>query len=147
MLRERLNDDLKEAMRAKDHARRDVIRLLLTTVKNAEIEKGSALTEEEGMALLQKQAKQRRDSIAAFEQGGRDDLVAGERAELALIEQYLPQQLDEAAIRAAVRTEIERLGLNSVREMGRLMGPLMAQLRGQADGSAVQRIAREELGG
>lgn len=146
-LKEQFTDDLKAAMRAGESARRDTVRLLLTTLKNAEIEKGGALSEPEIQTLLQKQAKQRRDSIAAYEQGGREELAAAERAELAIIEAYLPQQMDDEAIRAVVRAEIARLGLSSAKEMGRLMGPLMAQLRGQADGAAVQRIAREELGG
>ncbi|MGH2542166.1 MAG: GatB/YqeY domain-containing protein, partial [Ardenticatenaceae bacterium] len=88
-MREQLNSDLKAAIRNKDTVRRDTIRLLLTTLKNAEIEKGGELTPSEIAALFQKQAKQRRDSMAAFEQGGRTDLVAAEAAELAVIEGYL----------------------------------------------------------
>jgi uncharacterized protein YqeY len=147
MIKDRLNDDLKDAMRAKANARRDAIRMMLTAIKNAEIDKGGALSDEEVAALLQKQAKQRRDSIAAFEQGGRPELAAAEQAELEIIESYLPQQLSEEEVRAIVRAEIERTGASSAKEMGKVMGPLMGQLRGKADGALVQRIVREELGG
>ncbi len=147
MIKEQLNNELKEAMRSKDAVRRDTIRLLLTTIKNAEIEKGGELTQGEADALLQKQAKQRRESIAAFEAGGRADLVATEQAELAIIESYLPKQMEEAEIRELVRAEIARQSATSAKEMGKVMGPLMGQLRGKADGTVVQRIVREELGG
>ncbi len=146
-LKEQLNNDLKAAMRAGDTARRDTIRLLLTTLKNAEIEQGGELAEPAVNVLLQKQAKQRRDSIAAFEQGARADLAASEQVELEIIEGYLPEQMGEAEIREVVRAEIERQGASSPQDVGKVMGPLMGKLRGKADGAVVQRVAREELGG
>jgi uncharacterized protein len=144
-MKEQLNNELKEAMRNKDTTRRDSIRLLLTVTKNAEIEKGGELTDAETMALFQKQAKQRRESIEAYEKGGRPELAEGERRELEIIEGYLPQQMGEEEIRQVVRDEIARVGVTSANDIGKIMGPLMGKLRGQADGSLVQRIAREEL--
>lgn len=146
-MKEQLNQDLKEAMRSKDAARRDTIRLLLTTIKNAEIEKGGELTQQETEALLQKQAKQRRDSITAYEEGGRADLAEQEQAELVIIEGYLPEQMDEDAIRQVVRAEIAQRGASGPGDLGKVMGPLMGKLRGKADGSLVQQIVREELAG
>lgn len=145
-IKEQLNQDLKEAMRNKDTVRRDTVRLLLATIKNAEIEKGGPLDQAEAEALLQKQAKQRRDSITAFEQGNREDLAAAERAELEIIEGYLPEQMDEAAIRELVQAEIARVGATDLSDLGKIMGPLMGKVKGKADGSLVQQIAREELG-
>lgn len=144
-LKEQLTTDMKEAMRSKDNLRRDTVRLLLTAIKNAEIDKGGELTDQEVQALLQKQAKQRKDSITAYTDGGRPDLAESEQAELGIIEGYLPQQMGDDEIRAIVQAEISRLGISSSKDMGKLMGPLMAQLRGKADGAAVQRIVREEL--
>lgn len=145
MTKEQLNNDLKEAMRNKDNTLRDTVRLLLTTIKNAEIEKGGELTEGELAVLFQKQAKQRRDSIAAFQQGGREDLAAAEQAELEIIERYLPPALSEEEVRAEVRAEIARQGATSAKEMGKVIGPLMKALAGQVDGATVQRLVREEL--
>jgi hypothetical protein len=145
-IKEQLNAELKEAMRNKETARRDAIRLLLSAIRNAEIDKGSELSEQETVTLFQKQAKQRRESIEAFEQGGRSDLAETERGQLAVIEGYLPQQMSEDDIREVVRAEIARAGVRGTAEIGRVMGPLMGKLRGKADGSVVQRITREELG-
>lgn len=144
-MKEKLNADLKDAMRNKDNNRRDTVRLLLTAIKNAEIEKGGELTDQEAMALLQKQAKQRRDSITAYEQGGRPDLVEAEQIELTIIEGYLPQQMSDDEIRTVVQDTIAKAGITDIKDIGKVMGPLMGQLRGKADGAAVQRIAREEL--
>lgn len=145
-MKERLNSDLKEAMRNRDTVRRDTVRLLLTSIKNAEIEAGGELAEADIQVLFQKQAKQRRDSITAFDEGGRSDLAEAEQAELEIIESYLPEQMDDEAIRAVVREEIQKQGVTGMKEMGRVMGPLMGRLRGRAEGAAVQRIVREELG-
>lgn len=143
--KEQLQSDLKTAMRGGDTLRRDAIRLLITAIKNAEIEKGGELGETELNALLQKQAKQRRDSIAEFERGGRPDLAAREQAELQVIESYLPRQMGEEEIRRVVLAQIETVGATAPGDVGKVMGPLMAQLRGRADGATVQRIVRELL--
>ncbi|MCB0077134.1 MAG: GatB/YqeY domain-containing protein [Anaerolineales bacterium] len=145
-IHDELNQALKAAMRERNTGRRDTIRLLMTTLKNAEIEKGEALTAPEWQAQLQKQAKQRRDSIAAYDEAGRSDLADGERAELAIIESYLPEMMSDDEIGAAVDAQIAAVGANGLSDIGRVMGPLMSKLRGKADGAAVQRIVRERLG-
>jgi uncharacterized protein len=144
-MKEKLNADLKEAMKNKNVVLRDVIRLITTALKNAEIEKMAPLTEQEEQAVLQKMAKQRRDSISAYQTGGRDDLVQAEQEELKVIESYLPQQMSEEEVRAVVQTTIANSGVTDIKDIGKVMGPLMGQLRGKADGTIVQRIAREEL--
>lgn len=149
MFKDQLMQDLKAAMKAKDQARLRTIRGLRAALMEKEIAErqgGEAtLTEEQVMAVVQKQAKQRRDSITQFEAAGRDDLVAKEKEELAILETYLPKQLDADAVRSAVQSIIEQVGATSMRDMGKVMGPAMAQLRGKADGRTVQQMARELL--
>ncbi len=151
MFKEKLSEDLKEAMRAKDAARLRTIRLLRAALLEKEIEErkgGEArLTEAQELAVLQKQAKQRRDAIAQFDAAGRADLVAIEQEELDLIEAYLPEQLDEAAIRRVVQEVIQATGAASMRDMGKVMGQSIARLKGRADGKRVNAIARELLAG
>lgn len=149
MLKEQLADDLKAAMRAKDAVQLRTIRALRAALMEKEIEQrqgGSAtLTEDQELAVLQKQAKQRRDAIEQYEDAGRDDLKEKEEAELAVIEDYLPSQLAEDEVREVVREVISRTGAESKADMGKVMGEAMGRLRGRADGSMVQRVAVELL--
>ncbi len=149
MLKEKLSDDLKEAMRAKDAVGLRTIRSLRAALLEKEIEErtgGEArLTEAQELAVVQKQAKQRRDAIAQYEAAGREDLAAKEREELALIETYLPEQLDDAAIRKVVQEIVAAAGATSMRDMGKVMGPAMQRLKGRADGKRVNEIVRELL--
>ena len=144
---EKLKQDLKEAMRNRDKVKRDTIRLLMSAIKKEQIDQRSVLSDADVSRLLQKQAKQRRDSIKAFEEAGRPELAADEKAELAIIESYLPGQMSVDEIRTVVIAEIERQGASSMRDMGKVMGSLMRKLRGKADGSVVQRLVREQLSG
>ena len=145
-LRERLRDDLKDAMRARDAVRRDTIRLVEAALKNAEIEKrGAQLSDQDVQAILQRQVKQRHDSIEQYEQVNRSDLADAERAELAVIEAYLPQQMSREAIEAAARAAIEQLGASGPGDRGKVMGKLMPQLRGQADGATVNAVVSDLL--
>ena len=145
-VREQLREDLKAAMRARDETRRGTIRMLEAAIKNAEIEKrGRELEEAEVLAILQRQVKQRRESIEQFERGGREDLAEIERAEIAVIEPYLPQQLSEAEIEAEARRAIERTGASGPGDRGKVMGPLMGELRGKADGAAVNAVVSRLL--
>lgn len=140
-LRERLRDDLKDAMRARDATRRGTIRLVEAAIKNAEIEKrGGELSEQDIQAILQRQVKQRQDSIEQYEQAGRSDLADVERAEIAVIEAYLPQQMSRAEIEAAAREAIQQTGASGPSDRGKVMGQLMPQLRGQADGATVNAV-------
>ncbi len=146
-MKERLKQDLKEAMRSKNKSKRDTIRLLLSVIKKDEIDQQRTLSDADLNRLLQKQAKQRRDSIKAFEDAGRVELAEVEKIELEIITSYLPTQMSIDEIRAIVSAEIERKGATSMRDIGKVMGPLMGKLRGKADGSVVQRLVREQLQG
>ena len=146
-LEEQLNADLKEAMRAGDEPRKLAIRAVKTAVTEAKVlgTQLHELTDAEVMAIIGKQIKQRRDSIAIFQSAGRQDLVAAEEAELAVLERYLPAQLDEAAIRERASTVIAELGVTDMKGIGPVMKRLTTELRGQADGQTINRIVRELL--
>ncbi len=144
-LRERLNDDVKSAMRARDAMRRGVLRYVLSAVHDQEIEKRGPLDDEAITALLGRQAQQRRDSIEAFRDGGREDLAAKEEAELALIMAYLPDQLTADEVRELAAKAIADTGAASPQDMGRVMGALMPQVRGRAEGKTVSAVVSELL--
>lgn len=148
-IKEKLADDLKAAMRAKDEVRLRTIRSLRAALMEKEIAGRSggegSLTSEEELAVLQKQAKQRRDAIEQFKQAGREDLSSREEAELRIIEEYLPRQLSDAEIREIVQEVIQTSGAQSRADMGKVMGVAMQRLRGRAEGRKVQQIAQELL--
>ena len=146
-LLETLNRDLKGAMKAKDDIRKRTLRTLKTAITRAEKDKGHSLSDDEILAVIRRQAKQRRDSIEAYLKGGRQDLVDAEQAELDILESYLPAQLGEDVIRAAAAQVIAEVGATSLRDMGKVMGKLMAQLKNQADGRLINQIVRELLSG
>ncbi len=149
MLKDKLSSDLKDAMRARDEVRLRTIRSLRAALMEKEIELrqgGEAtLTEDQEVGVLQKQAKQRRDSIQQYEQAERDDLKRKEEEELAIIEEYLPRQLGDDEIRKILHEVIAATGAASPRDMGKVMGAAMGRLRGVADGRRVQQVATEML--
>lgn len=151
MLKEKLQSDLKEAMKAREEVRLRTIRSLRAAVMAREIELRTGGTgdipESEALAVLQKQAKQRRDSIEQFEAAGREDLKAVEEAELAIIETYLPEQLSEDAVRKVVEQIVKETGATSMKDMGKVMGPSMAKMKGLADGKVVQEVVKSVLSG
>ena len=140
-----INQDLKTAIKAGDDAGKRALRGVKTAITRAEKDKGEPLADEEIIAVLRKQAKQRRDSIAAYKQAGRDDLVAAEEAELEIISQYLPQMMSEEEIRAAASKVIAEVGASGPRDMGKVMGKLMPQLQNKADGRLVSQVVRQLL--
>lgn len=142
-----LNQDLKNAMKARDDTRKRTLRTLKTAITRAEKDKGHPLSDDEILAVIRRQVKQRRDSIEAFQKGGRQDLVDAEQAELDILENYLPAPLGEDVIRAAAAQVITEVGATSMRDMGKVMGKLMAQLKNQADGRVINQIVRELLSG
>lgn len=145
-LREQLRSDLRDAMRAKDAPRRNTIRMLEAAIKNAEIEKrGAELAEADILAILQRQVKQRHESIEQFLRGGREDLAATERAEIEIIEAYLPRQLSREEVTARAQAVIEQAGATGPGDRGKVMGMLMRELRGEADGSVVNEVVGELL--
>ncbi len=145
-LLEILNHDLKRAMKAGDDVSKRTLRSLKAAITRAQKDRDNQpLSDEEIIAVLQKQAKQRKDSIAAYQQAGRADLVEEESAELAVIERYLPQMMNEEEIRQAAQSVIADMGASGPRDMGKVMGKLMPQLRGKADGRLVNQVVRELL--
>jgi uncharacterized protein YqeY len=151
-LREQLTTDLKDAMRQKDEVRKRTIRSVIAAIKKAETELDSqgervALDEQGIQAIVAKEAKQRRESIAEYEKGDRQDLVEAEEAELEILEAYLPQQLTREEIERQARQVIEETGATGMQDIGKVMRPLMAELRGQADGRKVNEVVRELLAG
>lgn len=149
MLKDRLSADLKEAMRARDDVRLRTIRSLRAALMEKEIElrEGgvATLTDEQEIAVVQKQAKQRRDSIEQYAQADRADLKQKEEEELAIIEDYLPRQLDDDEIRKVLHEVIAGTGAASPRDMGKVMGAAMERVRGVADGRRVQQLAAQLL--
>jgi uncharacterized protein YqeY len=142
-------EELKSAMKQKKTDRLRVLRSLKAKILEKEISerKGgeSELSDEQIVEVLMKAAKQRKESIEQFEEGGRDDLVEKEKMELEIIEEFLPEMMDEDEVRSAVQAQIEKLGATGMQDMGKVMGVMMGKLKGKADGSLVSRIVKEEL--
>ncbi len=136
---------LKDAMRNKDNARRDTLRMLLNAVRQVEIDERRELSAEDVTAILQKEAKRRRESIDEYTKAGREDLAEGERAELAIIEEFLPQQLSREEIMRLAQEAVAQVGASSTKDMGKVMGALMPKVKGLADGKLVNEVVRELL--
>ena len=144
-LKSRLDDDLKGAMRSGDSLRRNVIRYLKSQLHNQEIADQSELDDDGVLRVLTKQAQQRKESIRAFEEGGRPDLVDQESAELEIIMGYLPRQLTQEEIRELVYQAVTEAGARGPEDMGKVMGRLMPRVRGRAGGREVSAILSEVL--
>ena len=147
-LKDRLNDDLKDAMRSRDTLKRNTIRLLLSAIGYEEIARKQGDLDDDAITqVLTKQAQQRRDSIEAYTKGGRADLVAQEEAELAIVSAYLPSPLSAEEISAIVDAAIADAGASSPQDMGKVMGRVMPQVRGRADGRQVSALVNQRLRG
>ena len=146
-LKQRLQSDLKDALRARDEHRKSVIRLALAAIVNAEFEHDGELDDAGMVVVLQKQAKQRLDTIAELQQANRPELLAREEAEVAILEQYLPRLLSREEIVEEARQIIAEVGATEMREMGRVMGRMMSKPRGRVDGRVVNEVVRELLSG
>jgi len=144
-LKQKLMDNLKQAMRGRDKVRLSVIRLVMAAIKNAEIARQAALEDTDILGIIAKEVRQRRESIEAFKQGNRHDLVAQEEAELAILNEYLPQQMTREEIIAAARRVIEEVGAQGPGDKGRVMPKLIAQLKGKADGREINAVVTELL--
>ena len=144
-LRNRLDEDLMDAMRSRDVLRRSVLRLLRSAIQNEEIEKQAALDDDAVVGVLARQAQQRRESIEAFAKGGRQDLVEKEKSELALILEYLPEQMSIEEITRMVQQAIDEVGATGPQDIGKLMGMVMPQVRGKAESREVSSIASKLL--
>jgi uncharacterized protein YqeY len=144
-LADRLDADLKAAMLAGDTRRRDVIRYLRSAVKNAAIEQRRDLNDDELQAVIRHQIKQRRDSIDMFRKGGREELAAEEEAQVAVLQDYLPQQMTEDEVRSVIERIASEIDARGARDMGRLMPLLQEATSGRAEGRLLSQVARQEL--
>ena len=146
-LEERLDADLKDAMRRGQETRKLAIRSAKTAIMMAKVagEEARTLTDDEVLAIIARQVKQRRDSITEFAKGGRQDLMDQEQAEIDVLTVYLPAQMDEAAVRVCAQAVIKELGVTDLKGVGPVMKRLTAELRGQADGQVINRVVRELL--
>jgi uncharacterized protein len=144
-LRERITEDMKSALRAGAKDRLGVVRLILAAIKQREVDERITLDDAQVLAVLDKMAKQRKESIAQFESGGRADLVARETAELAVVQSYLPAQLSDAELDALIAAAIAATGAASVKDMGKVMGFVKGKAAGRADMGAVGARIRQRL--
>ena len=147
MLKDRINDELKAAMRAGDTRRRDAMRLLTAALKQKEVDERKTLADDEVVAVIDKMIKQRRDSITQFEKGGRTDLAEGEQFEISVLQAYMPAAMGDDEIDSAIAAAIAESGAKAPSDMGKVMGPLKAQLAGRADMSKVSARVKAKLAG
>ena len=148
MLKQKLQEELKQSMLARDVLKTSVLRMLISAIGYYEIQKGGAgyeATDEDALSVVQKEAKQRKDSIEQFQKGGRQDLVDKETKELQILQKYLPEQLNEQALISLIIQTIKEEGATSMADMGKVMSVLMPKVKGKADGSVVNKIVKESL--
>jgi len=146
-LTETIRTELTTAMKAGDVPRRDALRLIVASLHNAKIAAGHDLDDDEAMRVLQREAKQRRDSIEEFRKGNREDLIRIEEAELAVISSFLPAEMTDVELHEVVRSVVDEVGATGPGDLGKVMGPLMARLGGRADGKRASAVVRELLTG
>jgi len=148
MNKQKLQEELKQSMLAKNELKTSVLRMLLSAINYYEIQKGGAgyqASEEDVLSVIQKEAKQRRDSIEQFKNAGRQELADKEQKELEMLEVYLPEQMGEEEIKKLVKEAIAQTGAASIQDMGKVMGYLSPKIKGKADGSFVSKLVRESL--
>ncbi len=144
-IKDQITEDMKSAMRAQEKERLATIRLILSAIKQVEVDTRVVLTDEQVLAILNKMIKQRKDSISQFETGNRPDLAQIEAAEIKIIQAYLPAQMSEAEVIAAVKAAVQSSGATSAKDMGKVMGVLKSQLAGKADMTVVSAKVKELL--
>ena len=144
-LKQRISDDVKSAMRNKDRGRLATLRLIQAAIKQKEVDERIELDDAQTLAVLDKMAKQHQDSIEQYKKAGRTDLVGKEEAELAIVSEYLPEQLDENEIEEAIRKAIRETGAESMQDMGKVMGNLKPVLQGRADMGKVSGLVKKQL--
>lgn len=148
MLKQKLQEELKNSMLAKDELKTSVLRLLLSAIGYYETQKGGAgyeATDEDVLSVIQSQIKQRKDSIEQFEKGGRQELADKEKKELEILQTYLPEQMNEEELRKLIDETVSVTGAKTIADMGKVMEALMPKVKGRADASLVSQIVREKL--
>lgn len=144
-LLDKLNQDMKTAMKEKNKSRLSIIRMLKGSLQKEQIDKGQDLTAEEELTIIFRELKQRKDSVVEFRAAGRDDLADSTEAELSVVEEYLPKQLSDEEIAVKVQQVIAEVGATSMKDFGKVMGTATSQMKGQADGNAIQQHAKKLL--
>lgn len=142
---DKLNQDLKNAMKSGDKMRLDTIRMMKASLQKVVIEKGNAFTPDDGISFLLAEAKRRKEAIELFEKGGRNDLAEQEKNELAIISEYLPKPLSEEELVAIIEATIKEINAQSAKDMGKVMSAVMPKVKGQADGKKIQEIVKSKL--
>jgi len=145
-LKEQIKNDIKEAMRAKDTAKRDTLRNLNAAIKQIEVDERRELSDADVETVLMKYAKQREDAKAQFAEAGRDDLVAKEEAELTIVKSYLPEPLSEAELESIIKEIITETGAESMKDMGKVMSAAKAKIGSRADGGTISKMVKGLLG-
>ncbi len=143
---QRLKDDMKVAMREKNILKRDTIRLIMSAVKQIEVDERREVNQDDVMKIIQKGVKQREDAIGFAKEGGRDDLVEQNQNEIAILKEYLPKQLSDEELEVAVKAIIEKVGATSMKDMGKVMGVASKELSGKADGKRINGVVKGILG-
>lgn len=143
--KKQIEKDFKSALRAEDEDRKRTLRLVLSSMKLAEVDKGENLNEDEVLSILQKELKSRRESITDAEKAGRPDIIAESEAEIEILEEYLPQALTEEEIQKLAKEAIDEVGASTPQEMGKVMKVLMPRVKGRAEGAMVSQTVRELL--
>jgi len=144
-LSDRLNEDMKQAMKNQDKFRLSVIRMLRASIKSKEIDLRKTLNDDEVLDVLSREIKLRKDSLQEFEKAGRTDLVENLKAEIDIISEYMPKQLDEEELKQIVQQTIQEVGASTKADMGKVMGALMPKVKGRADGRLVNQLVQQAL--
>ncbi len=142
---QKLKDDLKTAMREKDNLKRDTIRLIMSSIKQIEVDERREITDNDILKIIQKGIKQREDAINFAKDGGRDDLIEQNQKEIDILKNYLPKQLSDEELKVAVKSIIEKVGAKDMKDMGKVMGVATKELNGKADGKRINEVVKEIL--
>ena len=145
MLKEKLQQEMKDALKSGNSQKRTLLGMVLSAVKNKEIEKRSELNDDDVVAVIASEIKKRKDATEQYEKGGRPELAEGERKEAEMLMIYMPEQMSEDDVRAEVKKTISEIGAKDMKEMGKVIGAVMVKVKGKADGQMVSRMVKEEL--
>ena len=145
MIKEKLQKDVKDALKSGDRKKLMVLGMVLAAIKNKEIEKRTELTDEDVIGIISSEIKKRKDSVEQYEKGGRPELADGEKREVEMLMTYMPEQMSEEDVRNEVKKTIAETGIRDMKEMGKLIGAVMVKVKGKTDGQVVSRIVKEEL--
>ena len=145
-LKDQLTDDLKEAMKNKEQVRKSVVTLIRAGIKQCEVDNRQELTDEDIISLISKQLKQRKDALVDFEKANRTDLIEQTNQEIAILENYLPEQLDDVELKEIITKVVEEVGATSMKDMGKVMAKTISLVQGRADGKRINAMVKQILG-